>query len=396
MSLLHWTAWVLLAAAGQAEEPFAIEVVDAETGRGVPLVELKTVHDARLVTDSAGVAAFSEPGLMGQKVFFYVFSHGYEFPADGFGFRGKALEAVPGGRARLEIRRVNAARRLYRVTGGGIYRDSILLGREAPIRQPLLNAQVLGSDSVCSAVYRGKIYWFWGDTNRPRYPLGNFKTTGATSALPADGGLDSDVGVDLDYFTAPDGFVRKMIAAEDPGPTWISGLVVLSDGAGGERMFAHYANIKGGANRFETYERGLVEFDDSENKFQKAAKFPLDGPFPGGAHTLLHSENGTQYVYYCDPYPQVRVPAEPDKLADLAAYEAYTPLAAGSRLDQQKFDRGADGSLRWAWKADTDPIAPQEQAKLVRQGTIREGESPWRLRDATSGKPVIAHRGSVA
>src|SRR5689334_9776384 len=145
-----------------AAEPFRIEVVDAETGRGVPLVELRTVNDIRLFTDSQGVVAFDEPGLLGQSVFFHVKSHGYEFPKDGFGFAGKALRTEAGGKARLEIRRLNIARRLYRVTGGGIYRDSELCGMPVPLREPLLNGQVTGSDSVVNVVYRGKIYWFWG------------------------------------------------------------------------------------------------------------------------------------------------------------------------------------------------------------------------------------------
>src|SRR4029079_16823024 len=82
---------LLLAAlvAAEPDRPFAITVVDAQTGRGVPLVELKTVHGLRLVTDSNGIVAFHEPGLMDQTVFFHVSGHGYEFPKDGFGIRGK-------------------------------------------------------------------------------------------------------------------------------------------------------------------------------------------------------------------------------------------------------------------------------------------------------------------
>ena len=37
-----------------AGTPFAIEVVDEATGRGVPLIELRTVHEVRYVTDSRG------------------------------------------------------------------------------------------------------------------------------------------------------------------------------------------------------------------------------------------------------------------------------------------------------------------------------------------------------
>src|SRR3954451_4920342 len=106
-----WPMLVLVALAtpASAGQPFAIEVVDDRTGRGVPLVELRTVNEIRLVTDSRGIVAFDEPGLMDRKVFFHVKSHGYEFPRDGFGNRGRALDVVAGGRARLAIRRVNVA-----------------------------------------------------------------------------------------------------------------------------------------------------------------------------------------------------------------------------------------------------------------------------------------------
>src|SRR5207247_10546690 len=95
-------AALLMAAEPAAKSPyFAIRVVDEQTGRGVPLVELRTVHGVRLFTDSAGIAAFDEPGLMDRDVFFFVSSHGYEFAKDGFGYRGRALHPTPGGSAPL-------------------------------------------------------------------------------------------------------------------------------------------------------------------------------------------------------------------------------------------------------------------------------------------------------
>jgi hypothetical protein len=149
-----------------ASDYFFIHVVDEQTGRGVPLVELRTTSMIRLYTDSGGLAAFYEPGLMGQKVFFFVESPGYAFTADGFGMRGVALDTQPGKTATVKVKRTQIAQRLYRVTGQGIYRDSILAGREAAIDQPLLNAQVCGQDSVNNCLYQGKLYWFWGDTAR--------------------------------------------------------------------------------------------------------------------------------------------------------------------------------------------------------------------------------------
>src|SRR5688572_26400566 len=156
---------------------FAIEVVDADTGRGIPLVELKTTNDVRHYTDSSGLVAFEEPGLMGGKVFFAVESPGYETRADGFGSRGVVFTPDAGKSGRLALKRLNIAERLYRITGQGIYADTLRLARDAPIKEPLLNGRVMGQDSVCAAVYRGKIHWFWGDTSRPDYPLGNYGTS---------------------------------------------------------------------------------------------------------------------------------------------------------------------------------------------------------------------------
>src|SRR5438105_589315 len=75
--------------APSASRYFAIQVIDDQTGRGVPLVELKSVSNVRYWTDSAGFVAIDDPAFMNQTIFFAVSSHGYEFAADGFGIRGK-------------------------------------------------------------------------------------------------------------------------------------------------------------------------------------------------------------------------------------------------------------------------------------------------------------------
>src|SRR4051812_25170451 len=103
----------------QASDPgryFAIEVVDEQTGRGVPMVELQATYGGRYYTDSAGLVAFDEPGLMGRRVFFGVSAHGYEFAKDGFGIRGVGLEPKPRGAAQLKNPRVENAGRPYPVT----------------------------------------------------------------------------------------------------------------------------------------------------------------------------------------------------------------------------------------------------------------------------------------
>lgn len=371
---------------------FMIKVIDEQTGRGVPLVELSTTNGVRYYTDSNGVVAFSEPGLMNQTVFFHIRSHGYEYPKDGFGYRGKALKVTAGGSATIPIRRLNIAERLYRVTGAGIYRDSVLLGLPVPIKQPVLNAQVMGQDSVVNAVYRGRVYWFWGDTNRPGYPLGNFHVPGATSRLPADGGLDPEVGVDLEYFVGPNGFAKETCHMPGAGPTWIGGLVALEDPAGGERLFAFYVKVR---NSLEVYERGLVEFNDEKKEWEKVAQFDEQWLEVSDSHTFTCTENGTEYVYFADPYPLVRVKAEPAQLRDPANFESFTPLKPGSRLDRIELDRDENGKLRYAWKRNTPPVGPKGQARLINEGLMRAEEAWLRLQDADTGKPIVAHRGSV-
>ncbi|MBX3415925.1 MAG: hypothetical protein KF708_24805 [Pirellulales bacterium] len=394
MATLCLRTLVALCFAVPTMEPFAIEVVDATTGRGVPLIELETVNNQRFVTDSHGLVAITAPDLLGKEIYFHVRGHGYEFPADGFGFRGRKLELTPGGDARLEIDRRNIAERLYRVTGGGIYRDTVLLGRAAPIEQPLLNAQVFGSDSVVCDVYRGKIHWFWGDTNRPSYPLGNFHVPGATSVLPANGGLRPAVGIDLQYFVGEDGFARPTAQLPGEGPTWIGSLTVLKSEDGSEQMFAHYVKVR---KFLEVYEWGLVRFNDETNTFDKVVAFALDGPVqPIGAHTFQHvDDSGVNHVYFAHPYAFQRVKADAASLADLAQYEAFTCLLPGSTLKEPRLDRAADGTLNYQWRHDAPALDRATEQRLIRQQQIKQDEARFVFRDVESGRDVVAHRGST-
>jgi hypothetical protein len=367
---------------------FTITIVDDQTGRGVPMVELSTVNHIRCVTDSNGVVAFHEPGLMNQSVFFHVKSHGYEFAKDGFGFRGKSIEVKEGGHVTLKIKRVNIAERLYRITGAGIYRDSVLAGKKVPIKEPVLNAQVLGSDSVVNTVYKGKMIWFWGDTNRPSYPLGNFHVPGAISLLPGKGGLDPERGINLEYFADAKGFAKETAHLPGEGPTWITGLVKLAEKDGRERLFATYMKVKG---FLDVYERGLVEWSDQKKQFEPVVRFPKKAPFYPIGQTYL---NGN-HVYYANPYPLVRVLAQADQLKRLEDYEAYTCLEEGSGLKKPRLDRAEDGMLRYGWKPNTPSLGPAEQAKLIKAGKMKPAEGHFQLQNVDTGKPILAHSGSV-
>lgn len=382
----------VVAAAAEPIAYFAIQVVDDQTGRGVPLVQLQTTNNILHHTDSNGMVAFHEPGVMGRDVFFHVLSHGYEYPKDGFGMRGLRLKCEAGGSATIKIKRINIAERLYRVTGGGLYRDTVLLGRKAPLAEPAINALVFGCDSVSTVEHRGRLFWLWGDTNRPAYPLGNFHTTCATSAIPGKGGLDQEVGVDLKYFENKDGFTKEMSRFSEKGPTWLDSLIVLNDQTGSDRLYSAYANVN---TKMETQERGLCIYNDEKEVFEKLVEFPLKAPVLPGGHPFRHTLDGVEYIYFAHSLPLKRVKATAAALAEPQEYEAFTCLTPGSRVEDAKIDRNADGRIRYAWKRNTPALAPQEERKLVEAGKLQPQEALIQLQDADTGKPMLAHAGSV-
>jgi len=403
--MYKWVIFALLvglsyACPGKAQQAaskyFVIEVVDEADGRGVPMVELTTTDEQRFYTDSAGLVAFDEPGLMNQRVFFKVSSPGYEYAADGFGMRGKALQVVPGGSATLKIKRVNIAQRMYRITGQGIYVHSARAGRKAPLKQPLLSGKVTGQDSALAAVYRGRVYHFWGDTNRPAYPLGNFSTSAATSLLPKDGGLDPSRGIDLDYFVDDKGFSKPMFTLGKPGPVWVDGVTVLKDDKDQPRLITHYSRMK---NLGTVVEHGLAEFDDETKKFEVIKQLPAEQKLHPRGHALYVRHGDTDYIYFANPYPLVRVEADWKLVTDPTAYESFTCLKTGSRFDIEKpaLDRapGDDGKLIYAWKRNTEPVYLKQQQQLIRRGHIKADESWIRTRNAQTDKPIQLHGGSV-
>ena len=382
------------APASNRSRRFTIHVIDEQTGHGVPLVLLRTVSNLSFYTDSGGLVSLDDPGLMEQKVYFSVSSDGYEVPADGFGGRGQALEVAPGGSATIKIKRLNIAERIYRVTGQGIYRDTVLAGGKAPIRHPVLNAQVVGQDSVQAIPYHGKLYWFWGDTNRLSYPLGHFGMAGATSELPGNGGLDPAVGVDLNYFTDASGFSRPTCDVAGPGPKWIEGIMAVKDDHGRERLVARYSRMK---SLSVVLERGLVVWDDASELWKPLARFDLKLPLYPGGQPFRYTGGGVEYFYFPTPMPNIRVPANLKSITDPNKYEAFTCLVAGTRFDNKSSpcDRNSEGKLNWAWKHDTSPVGPMQEHELLAGGKITPEETRFLLQDSQSGRTVVAHGGSI-
>jgi hypothetical protein len=374
---------------------FQIQVVDDATGRGIPLVELETVNHLRYVTDSAGRVAFFEPGLMEEPVYFFVRSHGHEFPKDGFGNAGKTLTPIPGQQAILKLKRLNIAERLYRVTGEGIYRDSVLLGQPTPLAEPLGSGKVAGQDSAFAVTYRGQLYWFWGDTARMRYPLGHFWMAAAVSQLPGHGGLDPSQGVDLNYFTDAEGFSRPVCRlGVERGMIWADGFLSVPDASGRERLVCHYAHME---SLDKMIGHGLAIYDDAKEQFVRVKELDLRElwRFPAQAHPVRHTDNGVDYFYLGEVFPTVRVRAELDAVLDPDRYEAWTCLERTHDPAELRVRRNANGELVRSWRSDRRPVDPATEQQLLATGQIRPDEAWYSPVDVESGERIRLHRGSV-
>ena len=375
---------------------FRIHVIDEATSRGIPLVKVKAITGVEYYTDSAGMVAFYEPALMNRQVFFDFESDGYSRPRDGFGSTGKSLLVIPGGSATVIMNRDMVAQRLYRITGTGIYHDSVLLGDKTPGTHPLINAGVAGQDSVQTAIYKEHIFWAWGDTTHLRHPLAaNFKTTCATSHLPSDGGLDPDVGVDISYYTRGD-FVKSMVPL--PGaanPYWLYSLLSVHDKEGKERLLARYSKIQA---PLKSIERGMIEFNDDKEVFEQVSVSDPDDIIQPKGHPFKVTEKSREYFYFFSTDGLTRAPAMYESVVDISSYESFTCLKERSRFDRSpdQIERSADGSLQYSWKKTTSPIGQQQLGELVSAGHIRQDQRWFRLIDIETGKDFLCHSGSVA
>jgi len=435
----------LLASSGAVPwSVFRIDCVDAETGGGVPLVQLRTSGYISYYSDSGGVVAFDEPGMLGLAVFFTVLTDGYEVlgtpvnaPASD---PGVLLRTVAGGRATVRLRRTQPAQRLFRLTGGGLYRDTVLAGGAPPVAEPLLgSAAVLGQDSVMAAPYKGEVFWFFGDTECPAGPrstdcqhYGRF-TTGATSPLP---GATSPAGgatpPSLAYFAstnasdpggmAPGGLPdaallaqwnptldaphgRAMLAGPGQPPlfnasTWLGSLTVLRDAASGEqRMYATYVCPDGHPDHLF----GLARWDDGAQVFRPAAGAAgYKMRYSGAQAVQVQRPADGAWVYYASAFAMARAPATFGGLEDPRQYEYFTPCAAA---DAGGCDTRKMTAADWGWKrSDLDGrpggvsyFGPAQEAAAIAAGRLRPQDARMQVTDAATQRPVggVLSRGSV-
>jgi hypothetical protein len=335
-----------IASTALAAEPCRIEIIERGTGWPVPLVELRTTHSLRFLSDNNGLIACDAPELMGREVWFDVLGHGYEVRKDGFGMRGVRLTPEPGKKLRIEVDRKIIAKRLGRITGAGIFGESQKLGLEKDWNE----SGVFGCDSVQNAAHNGFMFWAWGDTTMPNYPLGIFDASSATTAVQPLPAFQPPIRLKLDYFTDSRGRARGVAPMSGSGPTWLSGYVSLPDKNGKSHLVSSYTKIK---PPLEAYEVGLCVWQDEDQKFErlkvlwtKSDKEPKAPPFPDGHPSLWTDSQGKEWVLFGNPLPTLRCPRTFEAWQDSSKWERLTPQATIPTRDGKSV-KPHSGHITW-------------------------------------------------
>jgi hypothetical protein len=328
-------------------EPCRIEVVERGSGWPVPLAELRTTHAARFITDNAGVIAFDLPECMGLETWFDVVGHGYEVRKDGFGMRGVRLTPQPGKTLKVEVDRKIIAKRIGRLSGGGLFAESQKCGRELDWQ----DSSVFGCDSVQNAVHNGKMFWAWGDTQIPNYPLGIFDMLSATTSLQPLKSFEPPLKLKFDYFTDGKGKPRGVAKMPGAGPTWVTGYASVPDKNGTARLVGSYMKIR---NHLEVYEWGLCAWDDKKEAFErvrvlwtKSEKSPKAPPVPDGHPAFWKDNTGKEWILFGNPLPTLKCPATFEAWQDSSTWEVLKPQPGLASANDGKSIKPHSGSIAW-------------------------------------------------
>lgn len=343
------------------------------------MVELESLDRVVRVSDNLGWIAL-EPEQ--ETVWFHVRSHGYRLPADGFGFRGLALRPTAGETRTVALERTQPASRVGRLTGADRYRDSQRLGKVIPeSHDPFVG--IVGMDSSQSATLRGRRWWFWGDTTVRRYPLGNFRTTGAEVRL-RPGPPSSSNPPRFSVIRAADGRPAAMLPGTEPGMVWISGATEVGR-AGSARLLAYYSRMRDLGTRLE---HGHVDWDPQARRFRIVARIENLQSWRHLEGHPIRLHDRIDWIAGGFTFPVVRVADSVDAIVGDSGWEAFTCLDPSGSV------RRTGGTAAYRWVRDTPPIEPRKEMELVENGSLSIAETRFLPRSAT-GEIVLPHGGSV-
>lgn len=373
-------AWNLILVGANPNSGYCrINVVEAGSGWPVPLVELRTTHHVRFVTDNAGIIALDLPELMGRDTWFDVAGHGYEVPKDGFGLRGVRLHPVPGGTIKVEVQRKCIARRLGRLTGAGLFVESQKLGLSRDVPE----SGVVGCDSIQLATHRGRLYWLWGDTTLASYPLGIFDGTSASTSVNSLNSWQPPLNLQLNYITDEKGRPRGIARMPGEGPTWVTGYMSLPTKSGAPRLVGAYMKIR---PPMEAYQWGLAVWNDATENFEslrviwtKSENSPKPPPVPEGHPVFWKDAQGKEWILFGNPLPKLRCPANFEAWQDSTTWEVLTPQKDLRSVGGGDAVIPHSGSIAWSpWRKRWVTVFMQTFGKPSAFGEIwyAEAENP--------------------
>jgi len=287
VTLLVVVVLVSSSSSSSSSRHIRIDVVDDKTGHGVPLVMLTTNFYTRYFSDSAGRVAI-ENDLENQNVWFSVLTDGYDLnvertkgavqygsPYDA----GIVVNLTNDEEHVVYMKRNQIARRAYRLTGQGLYRDSVLTNASIPdsarnraMIDPL--SGVTGQDTLQVVNYQNAVWYFFGDTVCPRSARQNncdstgMYTVGAVSSTIEKARTDPPT---FEYI------------AVGGSPTPIAPLYPLEQ---------------------NTWTAAMFTSSDEKDMYAAYFKNPGDGASPSEARQGMMIWNGTQMVELGNEWPR--------------------------------------------------------------------------------------------
>ena len=180
--------------------------------------------------------------------------------------------------------RTNIAKRLGRLTGGGIFAESQKLGQSSNGASPGSWAA-----TACRTPSTRATFLAWGDTTLARYPLGIFDMTSATSSIQP---LQPSSRRCASSSTTSETLRRPPRRRADAGqrPDLGKRLGQLARSKGAPRLVGTYVKIK---PPMDAYEAGLCVWDDGSAAFKqhrvvwtKTDAAPKQPPMPDGHPAL--------------------------------------------------------------------------------------------------------------
>lgn len=379
-------------ATGGEIRPFVLRFSDSINGRPVPLVDAELFNALRLCSDNLGHIAIIEPDLAYKKVRLLIRGHGYRYPhLDIFGERSLHIEVRPGETVEIKLERTTAAERLYRITGSGRLRDSILAGLASAANE--LPGNVIGLDSAIPVLWKNRLFSFYGDTLAADRL--NLSGSGGEIALNQPGVPDNLLPVN--FFCDSDGFVSRMIDLPEPGFVWIETVVPVTYG-GREVLVARYVRHK---TLEEAVETGFALFNPARQNFTPIRRIKSNRQHKS-AHAVMVSSHGNQA---CCIQPWEKSGTTLQEFINQSSHEVYTCLQTVEKGDPSpsieidnhhlKVKRGNNGKLAFAWVRNGIPFSPANQIRLQEAGLIKPYERWLELIEIGTGRKMVDFSGSI-